>query len=481
MHSLRQRLIVSVACVVFASCGSSSTEDGDTGGLSKPGADGGIDAGGDGGVDVGGDGGVDVGVDVGGDGGSDGQEGSEVGADGGDSGEAGPVEEPIPPDAIHLNPATGDVSNPGTEAAPWPGLEDSIAAGLLAKMPDGKTLVLHEGNHGKAVWEGEHATAVILRAAPGQRPRLGRLEIKKGRGWHLGGLTISPAFAASPYEGNIVMLGESGASSDIVLKNSVVYTVDDAQAWTPDDWIKANSGVLLGRHGTNLSVRGTHVYNVRFGVTIASFDSSVEGNLIEDFSADGIRVTRDGGVVNDNVIKNVRVSDADGDSNHDDAIQCFLFNKGTGTVRNVTLRGNLILNYEGSPAFPNQMQGIGFFDGPLVDFVIEDNVVFVDHYHGVSLYDAQGARIVNNVAYTRWGDGKVKPWVMLGEKQGLASGNYVHGNRAHSFQFKADPLVDAADNEIIDPAVAEQRFSQRLSEIEAKWGALVDGAPRIHP
>jgi len=261
-----------------------------------------------------------------------------------------------------------------------------------------------------------------------------------------------------------------------------VFAAADTSAWTVNDWMNAQSGILLGRNGTGLAVRRTHVFNVRFGIAITSYNSTLEGNLVNDFSADGIRVTRDGGVVIDNVIKNAHVSDADGDANHDDAIQCFLFNVGTGTVRDVTLRGNIIVSYEGTPAYPAMMQGIGFFDGPLINFVVEDNVVFVDHYHGVSLYDAQGSRIVNNVAFTRWTNGNVKPWVMLGQKLGMATGNYVHGNLAHSFDFAADATVDAADNVVVTANVAEQRLADRLTAIEAAWGAtLRDGAHRIAP
>jgi hypothetical protein len=389
--------------------------------------------------------------------------------------------DPIPPDAIYLDPATGLATNPGTADAPWPGLADSIAAGLIDTVADGKTLVLRDGDHGNATFQGDHATAVTMRPAPGATPHLGRLELRQGSGWHLRGLTISPAFADAPYTGNIVSLGESGTSSDLVLEDSVVYSEADSSQWTVDQWMNANSGILLGRNGTNLGVRNTHVYNVRFGIAVTSFDSSVEGSLVNDFSADGVRVTRDGDSVNDTVIKNVHVSADDGDSNHDDAIQCFLFNVGTGQVNDVTLKGNIIVNYEGTPMYPAMMQGIGFFDGPLVNFDVEDNVVFVDHYHGVSLYDAQNSRIVNNVAYTRWDNGSVKPWVMLGQKLGMASGNYVHGNLAHSFNFDADATVDAGDNNIVDMTTAEARLVARRAEIDDKWGPLFDGAPRLVP
>lgn len=398
--------------------------------------------------------------------------------------------DPIPDDAIYLDPAGGAASNPGTADSPWPGLADSIAAGLLDTVADGKTLVLHDGDHGNAVFEGVHATPVTLRAAPGATPRLGRLELRRGRGWHLRGLTISPQYSATAYTGNIVSIGEasppSGAThnTDLVLEDSVVFGADDTTAatWGVADWMSAHSGILLGRNGDGLVVRRTHVYNVRFGIAITSFNSSVEASLIRDFSADGIRITRDGGRVVDNVIKNVHVTDADGDANHDDAIQCFLFNVGTGTVRDVTVRGNLIVNYESTPALPAPFQGIGFFDGPLVDFIVEDNVVFVDHYHGVSLYDAQGSRVVNNTAFTRWNTGNVKPWVMLGEKLDMAAGNYVHGNTAHTFNFTADATVDAGDNNVVDATTAEQRLADRLAAIEAAHGTTMrDGARRLLP
>lgn len=390
--------------------------------------------------------------------------------------------EVIPADAIWLDPATGSATNPGTADAPWPGLADAIAANLLDTVADGATLVLRDGNHGNAVFEGDHAVAVTIRAAPGANPHLGRLQLRQGSGWHLRGLTVSPAFSATAYTGNIVELGENGMSTDLVLEDSVVYTVADASAWGVTEWMGANSGILLGRNGTGLALRRTHVYNVRFGIAITSFTSTVEGNLVHDFSGDGIRVTRDGSVVNENVIKNALVTDAQGDANHDDAIQCFLFNVGTGTVRDVTLKGNVIVSYDGDPPFKAMMQGIGFFDGPLVNFVVEDNVVFVDHYHGVSLYDAQGSRIVNNVAFTRWVNGNVKPWVMLGQTQNMAAGNYVHGNIAHSFNFTADATVDQADNTTVDMTTAEQRLTAQLGVIEAKWGAtLRDGAKRLGP
>ncbi len=200
--------------------------------------------------------------------------------------------------------------------------------------------------------------------------------------------------------------------------------------------------------------------------------------MVLNFSADGTRATRDGNVVRHNVIRNVFVGAEDGDGNHDDGIQVFLFNVGRGTVRNIVLEGNIIVAREkaGLP-FPNGLQGIGCFDGPLVNFVVRDNVVWVNHWHGVTLSDAQNCLVENNVCFVL-GQGRARPWVMLGQKQQQARGNTVRNNWAHSFNFKADAQVISAGNQPIDPATFRKRLTELLQMIESKYGAIHPVAKR---
>ena len=75
-------------------------------------------------------------------------------------------------------------------------------------------------------------------------------------------------------------------------------------------------------------------------------DSLCEGNVIANFSGDGLRLLRDNITAQDNVVKNGYLSAADGDQNHDDLIQVFLFNKGTGTVKGITVIGNILIGQE---------------------------------------------------------------------------------------------------------------------------------------
>ena len=183
------------------------------------------------------------------------------------------------------------------------------------------------------------------------------------------------------------------------------------------------------------------------------------------------------------VIKNVFVNARDGDDNHDDGIQAFLFNVGTGTLRDVTLCGNIILAREtdGLP-FPNELQGIGCFDGPLVRFTVEENVVGVNHWHGITLGDAQGSSVVDNVCFSRW-PGRPWPWVQLGQKKNQARGNTVRNNLAHSFDFAADAEVKAENNRSVTEAEFQQRLAELAAIIEDKFGARhpVANRPRFEP
>jgi len=379
----------------------------------------------------------------------------------------------LPAATYYADPAAGSPDGDGSAERPWRTLEEVVRARRLAS---GDTLLLRSGYHGNVSLSGANDETITIAAEKGHSPRLGRLVLTEGRNWQFKGLAISPSCGGGPYRGDMVILGEGGPSSDIVLEDCFVYTALDSSGWSARDWMEANNGIFSGRHGTRITLRNNYVLNTRFGVSLSSPDSLCEANVVCGFSGDGIRVTRDGITVQYNVIKDVFVGSAHGDDNHDDGIQCFLFNKGRGTVRRVTVRGNIIIDREeeGRP-FATGMQGIGFFDGPLVEFLVEKNVVLVSHWHGISLYDAQGCRILDNACYSKW-PGPSRPWIMLGTKRdvGGSRGNTVRNNMAHSFDLRADPEVTEEGN----VPVKEEVFYQRMRELEA----FINGKfGRFHP
>ncbi|HEY5912072.1 MAG TPA: hypothetical protein VJA21_15825 [Verrucomicrobiae bacterium] len=403
-----------------------------------------------------------------------------------------------PAATYYCDPAKGSTQGNGSAEHPWRTIEEVIQEGLIqlcdqqgqpanpnAPVKPGDAVLLRSGWHGiLSIPGGYNSQPIIIAAAPGQTPQVGWVEIGEGRNWVARGLTISPSLAPSPLAKvprELVSLGERGAenSADLVVEDCFVYSVLETTNWTGRDWVeKPASGIWLGRHGRHHVARNNYVLNTRFGIQLCAPDCVAEGNVVANFSADGMRATRDGQVLQYNVIKNNFVGSRDGDDNHDDGIQVFLFNVGTGTVRDVTLRGNIIIAREtdGLP-FPNPLQGIGCFDGPLVRFLVESNVVCVNHYHGISLYDAQNCTIHDNTCFSRWTD-RARPWIMLGQKKNQAGGNTVRNNLAHSYNFEADGQVNAEGNEAVTPATFHQKLSALLTRIDSRFGALHPTAKR---
>ena len=378
------------------------------------------------------------------------------------------VQEVIESNQVQIRDAQGKASNPD------------------ARVKSGDTILLRSGWHGVIrIAGGFNEQPITIAAEPGHAPQVGWIQIGGGRNWIVRGLTVSPSLAPEPLARvprSLVMLGEGGndQSANLVIEDCFVYSVLDTSGWTGRDWVEQpSSGIYLGRHGRGHVARNNYVLNTRFGIQLCAPECIAEGNVVANFSADGLRVTRDGQLAQYNVIKNNFVGSRDGDDNHDDGIQAFLFNVGTGTVRDVTLRGNIIIAREkdGLP-FANGLQGIGCFDGPLVNFRVEDNVVLVNHFHGVSLYDAQGCTIQGNVCYSRW-SGRARPWVMLGEKKDQAAGNTVRNNLAHSFNFKADKTVRAENNDEISEGAFKEKFKALADVINKKFGTTHGAAQRL--
>jgi hypothetical protein len=382
---------------------------------------------------------------------------------------------------VFIDPIKGSPNGDGSSMRPWRTLEEVINVGLLEQLPSGTILKLRDGYHGHVKVSGDNLQPLTIEADEGARPQLARFEIEKGSGWIIRGLVVSPTFAEEGephYNGKILTVGERGPTENVTVEDCFVHDGLDAKNWGAKKWMSLHSGMCQGRYGTNLTFRNNFVLNTRFGIELASTDSLCQGNVISDFSGDGIRVMRDGITVEHNVIRNVYVGSGDGDQNHDDAIQCFLFNKGTGTVRNITLRANLIVNWsDDQQPLKATCQAIGFFDGPLVDFLVENNVCLVSHYHGVSLYDAQGCKVLNNAVMTRWG-GRLRPWIMLGQKKNQAINNQVHGNLAHSFNFKADPTAQVSKNKMVTKRAFYARYEKLTQQIVDTYGKQHAAAAR---
>jgi hypothetical protein len=386
---------------------------------------------------------------------------------------------------FHVEPATGARGGDGSSANPWRTLEEVIADGHLTDgtVVGGDRVLLGSGHHGElAISGGGNATPIVLTAAPGAAPTLRRALFRNTSGWTLRGVSISPTYA--PTYARVTLVDVDGASShDIVVEDSELFSMRDSSGWTAAEWLdRACDGVSVD--GARVTIRGNKLLNVRFGISVSGPDALISRNDIENFSHDGLRGLGDRGVFEYNrVANNFTVDD-----NHDDGFQSWSVGPGgvgTGEVTGVVLRGNLFINYT-DPAQPmrSAMQGIGCFDGFFVDWVIENNVVITDHWHGITLLGARGGRIVNNTVLDPNGVTPGPPWIQVApHKDGRPSSDVViRNNLVTDLSITAGAGITVDHNlEIDDPAATFVNVAALDVRLRAGSPAIDVGSDALAP
>jgi len=305
--------------------------------------------------------------------------------------------------------------------------------------------------------------------------------------WVLRGLSVSPWHGTPADQGAIVSIEDHswhGPSADVVVDGCEVFTVPDERLWrTGADWdAKAWDGIVAD--GDRVTVRNSSVRNVAFGIAMSGRGSRVERCTVDGFWGDGLRGLGDDGVFERNLVKNARQVN----ENHVDGFQSWSSGPGgvgTGAVRNVTLRGNVFLTFD-DPGLPHlaSMQGIGCFDGFYEGWLVENNVVITDHWHGISFYGARNVRIVNNTVIDADAGSPGPPWIMVtAHKSGTASAaNVVRNNLATA--LAVDDGAGVQDHDLVLPALpsgffvdlagGDLRLAAASPAIDAGTG---DGAP----
>ena len=370
---------------------------------------------------------------------------------------------------FHIDPLGGAPGGDGSAARPWRTLQEVIEAHLIetqhwARLPyeagaalqvvnpgapvrAGDTLILHTGYHGDILIQGAYnAQTITVEAATNETPRLGSLHVRGGSHWTFRGLSISPSYAGAYARQTLAFFerhAHHGPTEDISLEDCELFSVADAQGWTAQQWIDlACDGVIAD--GDRITIDDNLFRNVRFAIESRGSYAVVSGNTIENFSGDGIRGLGDDSVYEYNLVKNSYAVDA----NHDDGFQSYSRGpegQGTTEVRRVTVRNNVFINYEN----PNQrhrgeMQGIGCFDGFFVDWVVENNLVITNHWHGITLLGARDSLIINNTVYDPNPEEPGPSWIQIDahKTRGPSANVIVRNNLAPTFQFGAGVIDD---------------------------------------
>lgn len=361
---------------------------------------------------------------------------------------------------FYLDPIKGKITNNGSINSPWSTLQAVIENNLIetyqwnehpqtanskliiknsgAAVKAGDTLMLLSGYHGAIeLVEFFNKDYITIMAMPGQKPTIAHITITGGCYWNFSGLTISAEFAPS-YANNALIFLEThdwrGPIYKITVENCTAYSVADATGWTMQQWDELScDGINI--NGDSILIQNNYFKNVDFGISMSGNLSVIHGNTVENFAGDGLRGLGNDLLFEYNTVKNCYAVNA----NHDDGFQSWSINDDPPRER-VTLRGNTIINYEDpNQPFRGTLQGIGCFDGPYKDWVIENNVIITDHWHGISLYGAYNCRIVNNTVIDINNETPGPPWIgIFDHKDGTPSQNcIVRNNIATSYSIGA--------------------------------------------
>ena len=328
----------------------------------------------------------------------------------------------------YVDPLTGNMSNPGTAASPWSTLA-AVAGAKMGAIPmffaAGDHIYLRRGDHGTATITDKNTGDVFIEPEPGHTPAA-RISLINADHWYIRGLTILSAVAID---------NQTNENSD--------YD-------TFENCYMPNGGFSVC--GNHITLRGNHIRDGGIHFLYHSNSGLVSGNTIEDFYSDAMNMKGNYNLFENNLVMNShKVS-----GNHNDMFQ------GWASTGNV-LRGNEFRAYSD----PNQpdlvspglsdVQGIGLFDGWYQDWVIENNVVFVDHAIGIWVEGAKRCLIKNNTV-VRCGQNIAisgrPPNIRVAAKKSATAGvsgaasvdNVVLNNAAERFEL--DPAIDNSGSSV---------------------------------
>jgi len=320
------------------------------------------------------------------------------------------------------------MGNSGSSSFPWSTLQDVFSWGKTFSAGD--QIFLRTGHHGSPSITGHHADYVTILPEAGQEPTIRRITVSSGSYWRLQGLTISPETAPS-YQQLVPILKINSSASRIMVEGCYLYSVEDASSWSASDWVsKSCWGIDIDGH--NNIVARNHILNIDHGIFANGTNNLMDSNVIENFSGDGMRGQGDYNTFQYNTVKNCY----DVDDNHDDGFQSYT-TAGNPVINGIVLRGNTIISYtDPAQAFRGNPQAIGCFDGYYDDWIVENNVIITDHWHGISFGGARNCKIINNTVVSRTTSPSVGPpriWLTTFGAPGPSSGNTVRNNISSSY------------------------------------------------
>ena len=369
---------------------------------------------------------------------------------------------------FYVDPANGNINNVGDYTCPWDTLEQVFRQ--RKELAEGDSLLLLNGHHGSPVIRGNNADFIVISSYKDHQPTLSRVTFSASSKWKLMNVIISPETAPDYRKATLVTINSS--ASEIVVENCRGYSVLDNSPWSKSDWV-ANSCTAVSIQGSNNIIRNCRFLNVRHGILVESdaAHNLIDSNVIENFAADGMRGIGSYNTFQNNTVKNCY----DVDDNHDDGFQSYSYGPngvGKTTVYGNVLRGNTIINFtDPNQKFRGTLQGIGCFDGMYEDWVVENNVVIVNHWNGITFFGALNCKIVNNTLIDQNTLDPGPPWIKItAHKNGAKSSDNIIRNNLTA-DMANDSNIGQVDHNFTIPFSRYDSYFVNIDEFDLRLKA----------
>jgi hypothetical protein len=356
--------------------------------------------------------------------------------------------------------ATARPTAAGTLEDPFVSVHAAITSG---RVQGGDRILLLEGEHGPLVLHNRaFASEVTIASLEGRKAHVDNIEITgTSRNLRISRLSVWPR---DPKAWRGYLAQTDITVTDVVFESLEIRSARDAYSfmdWDVAKWRERRASGIRMNGPRSTAVRN-RIIGVYMGITLMGADSQALRNLVNGYDGDGLRGFGPNTLFHRNRVLNC----VDTDDNHDDGFQSFTYS-GSGPIRKLTLDGNVIIEWTGAESHPLRcrLQGIGLFAGFYEDLTIINNLVVASQYHGISVYGARRAKIINNTVVHNFGKTTLTPYILITDnKDGTPSSDVlVANNVAMSVRGKVDPAnrVEFRNNSVIGTpgAVFENAFA----------------------
>jgi hypothetical protein len=224
-----------------------------------------------------------------------------------------------------------------------------------------------------------------------------------------------------------------GDGDNIIFDHNIVHSQAGEFAWHSEVSGEASptavSQGIFATQASCVSIVENRISNVSNGVTVGGDQVGdrgkyflVGGNLIDNFSGDGIDHTGSHMRIENNRITNGHDL-CDNKCVHNDGIQGWNWNNRPGMLNtDVVINNNeIVVQTRSDLALPaDSLQGITIFNGNWDGVQIVNNVIIASAYHGITMYGARNVSIINNTVIPT--DPKRHTWIISSAGKDLSPG-----------------------------------------------------------